>query len=90
MGSYQPAPMSSGLDDLLGLGSDGLLGDVGGTYSPPTLPTQVSLPQTNTSGIFGAPPPAPVPPASAVSSGQVCFHFFVGKINPEITDFFRS
>uniref|UniRef100_A0A8R1TYM3 AP complex subunit beta n=1 Tax=Onchocerca volvulus TaxID=6282 RepID=A0A8R1TYM3_ONCVO len=70
MGSYQPAPMSSGLDDLLGLGSDGLLGDVGGTYSPPTLPTQVSLPQTNTSGIFGAPPPAPVPPASAVSSGQ--------------------
>ncbi|OZC05497.1 hypothetical protein X798_07529, partial [Onchocerca flexuosa] len=70
MGSYQPAPMSSGLDDLLGLGSDGLLGDVGGTYSPPTIPTQGSLPQTNTGGIFGAPPPAPIPPAPAVSFGQ--------------------
>uniref|UniRef100_A0A0N5AY96 AP complex subunit beta n=1 Tax=Syphacia muris TaxID=451379 RepID=A0A0N5AY96_9BILA len=39
--SYQPAPMSSGLDDLLGLGSDGLLGDVGGgaTVSPLTVPS---------------------------------------------------
>ncbi|MCP9257594.1 AP-2 complex subunit beta [Dirofilaria immitis] len=68
--SYQPAPMSSGLDDLLGLGSDGLLGDVGGTISPPTIPTQVSLSQTNTGGIFGAPPPAPLPPTSAFSTGQ--------------------
>lgn len=46
MESYQPAPMSSGLDDLLGLGSDGLLGDsVSGTVSPPTVQQ--------------APPPAP-------------------------------
>ncbi|KAK0400049.1 hypothetical protein QR680_003325 [Steinernema hermaphroditum] len=34
--SYQPGPMSSGLDDLLGLGSDGLL-DTMGTTSPPTV-----------------------------------------------------
>uniref|UniRef100_A0A1I7ZGW8 AP complex subunit beta n=1 Tax=Steinernema glaseri TaxID=37863 RepID=A0A1I7ZGW8_9BILA len=34
--SYQPAPMCSGLDDLLGLGSDGLL-DAAGTTSPPTV-----------------------------------------------------
>lgn len=72
MDSYQPAPMSSGLDDLLGLGSDGLLGDVGGTSSP-TIPVQVPLPQANTGGIFGAPPPAPVAPAPSFSFAQVCF-----------------
>ncbi|VDK55091.1 unnamed protein product, partial [Gongylonema pulchrum] len=66
MDSYQPAPMSSGLDDLLGLGSDGLLGDVGGTTSPPTIQqTQTPAPPTNAPGIFAthtiAPPPPTVP-----------------------------
>uniref|UniRef100_A0A915PPI6 AP complex subunit beta n=1 Tax=Setaria digitata TaxID=48799 RepID=A0A915PPI6_9BILA len=69
MDSYQPAPMSSGLDDLLGLGSDGLLGDVSGTVSSPTVPAQI-LPQTNAGVIFGAPPPMPVPPAPAPSFAQ--------------------
>uniref|UniRef100_A0A1I8EMD3 AP complex subunit beta n=1 Tax=Wuchereria bancrofti TaxID=6293 RepID=A0A1I8EMD3_WUCBA len=70
MDSYQPAPMSSGLDDLLGLGSDGLLGDIGGTSSSPTIPAQVSLPQANTGGIFGAPAPVSIPPASAFPFAQ--------------------
>ncbi|EJD76632.1 APB-1 protein [Loa loa] len=71
MDSYQPAPMSSGLDDLLGLGSDGLLGDVGGTSSPPTIPTQISLPQANIGGTFGAPTPVSVPPAPPFSFAQM-------------------
>uniref|UniRef100_A0A0R3RXU5 AP complex subunit beta n=1 Tax=Elaeophora elaphi TaxID=1147741 RepID=A0A0R3RXU5_9BILA len=70
MDSYQPAPMSSGLDDLLGLGSDGLLGDIGGTSSPPTIPAQVSFPQTNAGAIFGTAAPVPVPPAPAFSFAQ--------------------
>ncbi|VDK27720.1 unnamed protein product [Anisakis simplex] len=42
LGTYQPAPVSAGLDDLLGLGSDGLLGDIGGATSPPTVMMQAS------------------------------------------------
>ncbi|KAK6102573.1 Adaptin N terminal region family protein [Brugia pahangi] len=70
MDSYQPAPMSSGLDDLLGLGSDGLLGDIGGTSSSPTIPAQASLPQANTGGIFGAPAPVSIPPAPTFPFAQ--------------------
>ncbi|KAL4003750.1 Adaptin N terminal region family protein [Acanthocheilonema viteae] len=70
MDSYQPAPMSSGLDDLLGLGSDGLLGDVGGTSSSPIIPAQVSIPEANAGGIFCAPAPAPVTAAPAFSFAQ--------------------
>lgn len=78
MDSYQPAPISSGLDDLLGLGSDGLLGDVGGTTSPPTIQTQIPVPPTSgVGGIFGAAPsvPAPAPPPPTFPLGQVCFMF---------------
>lgn len=70
MDSYRPAPMSSGLDDLLGLGSDGLLGDVGGASSPPINP-----PQANIGGVFSAPPPAFVPSARAFPLAQVCCYF---------------
>lgn len=71
MGSYQPAPISSGLDDLLGLGSDGLLGDIGGTTSPPTVQMQPTIPMSGSGG-FGAPPapfgaaPLAMPVAPAV------------------------
>ncbi len=37
-GGYQTSgAVPSGLDDLLGLGSEGLLGDIAGTASPPTV-----------------------------------------------------
>ncbi|VDK69887.1 unnamed protein product [Litomosoides sigmodontis] len=73
MDSYQPAPMSSGLDDLLGLGSDGLLGDVGGTSSSPIMPAQVSLPEATAGGIFGVPSSVLVPQATAFPLPQICF-----------------
>ncbi|VDN07577.1 unnamed protein product [Thelazia callipaeda] len=70
MDTYQPAPISSGLDDLLGLGSDGLLGDVGGIggSSPLTIPAQIPVPNASADGIFATLPPAPAP-----SLTQVCF-----------------
>lgn len=64
MTSYQPAPMSSGLDDLLGLGSDGLLGDVGGATSPPTVPPVNNTTSLPTSTTFGSAPPFG-PPSTA-------------------------
>ncbi|MFH4974034.1 hypothetical protein AB6A40_000743 [Gnathostoma spinigerum] len=80
MSPYQPAPMSSGLDDLLGLGSDGLLGEMGGTVSPPTIQQQHSVvPNTRGSsvndifGVASAPyyeqPPATTTQVPPLSSG---------------------
>lgn len=69
MNSYQPAPMSSGLDDLLGLGSDGLLGDIGGTTSPSTVPAPAPV---STGNIFGGVPPF-VPPASVPAPAPQTF-----------------
>lgn len=84
MDSYQPAPMSSGLDDLLGLGSDGLLGDVGGTSSSPIIPAQASLPEPNIGGIFGAPPQVPIHPPSVFPFAQVCFSIsFIFVVQPK-------
>lgn len=79
MDSYQPAPISSGLDDLLGLGSDGLLGDVGGTSSSPIMTAQVSLPEASAGGVFSVPPPVLIPPATAFPYAQVCFRCLQSK-----------
>lgn len=58
--SYQAAPMASGLDDLLGLGSDGLLGgDTTGMFGTTSPPTIGGMPG------FGVPTPPIVPPAPA-------------------------
>lgn len=85
--SYAPAPVSSGLDDLLGLGSDSLLGPgepaLGGTASP-TVGITATTPPVSSHGLlgdlFGANPPTMVTSSSAyVSPKQVTVCFSVWK-----------
>lgn len=92
LGSYQLAPVSSGLDDLLGLGSDGLLGDISGAISPPTVLTQSSAPSfgiVNAAQPFGqsAQPFASVMPPTA-STGLPVIPASSNPFTPEFGDIF--
>ncbi|VDN53496.1 unnamed protein product [Dracunculus medinensis] len=81
-----------GLDDLLGLGSDGLLGDISGATSPPTVLTQSSAPSfgiVNAAQPFGqsAQPFASVMPPTA-STGLPVIPASSNPFTPEFGDIF--
>ncbi|VDM49049.1 unnamed protein product [Toxocara canis] len=90
LGSYQPAPMSAGLDDLLGLGSDGLLGDIGGTTSPPTVQMPSAVPISGSGGFgvasagpFGAAPSMmPAAPPAVVATASAAIPSAAAAANP--------